>query len=575
MLAALIKDLTGESKLCMSLAMASFTVGSLLNVGITMVALDGLRQVGMGMPLDLWRFAFELFGLFVAKGVANLVAEIAQHQAGFDTVATVRERLIRTMKRIYLGFYTDERIGELNTVIQKDVGNLQPVVVHFWSKTVSSIVVAAIVGGGLFYVDWRMGLAMVSLIPVALFVMYSGIESSGRLQKETQNDLADMVSLFVEYTKGIPLVKAFGASSSFEKKLGNSMLKFGESSKAISRSVAGYMGRYFLFLDLSYGVMVTVGALLVFGGSAEVFDYILFVVLSREFYRPFAELENYWINFIKGKDSYGRISKVLNAPTIKPASRRKSPVGMDLRFQNVDFSYGKEDFELKNVDLDVEGNSLIALVGPSGGGKSTIANLILRFWDVRKGRILAGGVDIREIDYDDFLSNVSVVMQNVILFEDTIFENIRIGRRNASREEVVEAAKKAMIHDFIAGLPKGYDTPVGENGVGLSGGQRQRISIARALLRDAPLVILDEMTSGLDPINEVKIQRAIDNLTASKTVVVIAHHLKTIRNADRIVVLKDGRIVEMGKHDDLLKKGGLYSELWEAQEKAQDWECAV
>lgn len=188
---------------------------------------------------------------------------------------------------------------------------------------------------------------------------------------------------------------------------------------------------------------------------------------------------------------------------------------------------------------------------------------------------MAGGVDIREIDYDEFLSNVSIVMQNVILFEDTIFENIKVGRRDASREEVVEAAKKAMIHDFISGLPKGYDTPVGENGVGLSGGQRQRISIARALLRDAPLVILDEMTSSLDPINEVKIQKAIDNLTASKTVVVIAHHLRTIQNADRIVVLNDGQVVESGKHRELLDNGGLYKELWDAQEASREWEWAV
>ena len=575
MLAELIRGLTGKAKLFMSLAMVSFTVGSLLNVGITLAALDGLRLISSGETLNLWHFGLKLAVLFVAKGIANTVAEIAQHQAGFDTVATVRERLILTMKKIYLGFYTEERIGELNTVIQKDVGNLQPVVVHFWSKTVSSILVAAVVGVGLFLVDWRMGLAMVSLTPVALLVMFSGIGSNGRLQKETQDDLADMVSLFVEYTKGIPLIKAFGENSSFEGKLRDSMVKFGESSKAISRSVAGYMGRYFFLLDLCYGALVIVGATLVFDGKVALFNYILFVVLSREFYRPFVELESYWLNFIKGKDSYSRISNVLSAPTIKPSPNSKKPKGMDLKFCGVGFSYGKEGFGLKDVDLDIGGDSLIALVGPSGGGKTTIANLILRFWDVQRGRIVAGGVDIREIDYDEFLSNVSIVMQNVILFEDTIFENIKVGRRDASREEVVEAAKKAMIHDFISGLPKGYDTPVGDNGVGLSGGQRQRISIARALLRDAPLVILDEMTSSLDPINEVKIQRAIDNLTASKTVVVIAHHLRTIQNADRIVVLNDGQVVESGKHRELLDNGGLYKELWDAQETSREWEWAV
>ena len=234
-------------------------------------------------------------------------------------------------------------------------------------------------------------------------------------------------------------------------------------------------------------------------------------------------------------------------------------------------AYEENEFELKNVNVEMKEGELAALVGPSGSGKTTITNLLLRFYDLNSGHIKIGGVDIKDMDYNDLLDNISIVMQNVILFADSIYENIKVGNKNATKQEVIEAAKKAMIHDFIMTLPDGYDTVVGENGAGLSGGQKQRISIARAFLKDAPIVILDEATSNVDPINERKIQIAISNLAKGRTLIVIAHHLQTIRSADQILVFNEGRIVERGKYDELIAKEGLFRMLWDAQKQAKEW----
>ncbi len=282
-------------------------------------------------------------------------------------------------------------------------------------------------------------------------------------------------------------------------------------------------------------------------------------------------MEMHYLNYIKVSDSYKRILKFLNEKCIENPANPKKTNNFDITFENVEFSYEDEDFKLKNVNFEIEENTLTALVGPSGSGKTTITNLLLRFWDPDEGKIKIGGVDIQEMDYDYLLSNLSVVMQNVILFADTIYNNIKIGDKNASKEEVIEAAKKAQIHEFIMTLPDGYDTMIGENGLGLSGGQKQRISIARAFLQNAPILILDEITSNVDPINESKIQNAISELAKNKTILVIAHHLNTIKNAENILVFDDGQIVQNGTHDDLIIKEGLYKTLWNVQSKSKEY----
>ena len=272
-------------------------------------------------------------------------------------------------------------------------------------------------------------------------------------------------------------------------------------------------------------------------------------------------MESHWLNYIKVKDSYGRISRLLDAPFIANPGQPKTVERFDLSFEGVGFCYEEEGFEMKNLTFSVPEQTVTALVGSSGSGKTTLTNLLLRFWEPQAGNLRIGEVDIREMDYDYLLSKISVVMQNVILFSDTIANNIRVGDRNATQAEIEEAARRAMIHDFIVGLPDGYETKIGENGLGLSGGQKQRLSIARAFLKDAPILLLDEITSNIDPVNEYKIQQAMSALIRNRTVLVIAHHLQTIRNAHQIIVMDKGRLIESGTHAELEAKDGVYRKL--------------
>ncbi|MVB11755.1 putative ABC transporter ATP-binding protein [Caprobacter fermentans] len=374
-----------------------------------------------------------------------------------------------------------------------------------------------------------------------------------------------MVSLFVEYVKGIPLLKAFSTSRKIDEKLEKATVHFGESSKELSRYKARQLSRYGFFVDLSYGVMAITGAIFVFSGKLALMTYFLYIIVSKEVYKPFNAMETYWMNYLSVTDSYCRIRKILDAPIIEEPDKPLQPSGSDIEYRNVGFSYEEDEFAMRNVSFQAPANTLTALVGESGSGKTTVTNLLLRFWDVENGSIQIGGTDIRSMSYDDLLGSVSIVMQNVQLFADTIEGNIRLGNANATDEEIIRAAQKARIHDFIMTLPQGYKTVIGENGATLSGGQRQRISIARAFLKDAPILVLDEFTSSIDPGNEVLIQEAITDLIKNRTVLVIAHHLNTIRSADQILVFRNGEIVERGRHEELLKKNGYYNSLFKAQ----------
>lgn len=572
MVKQILNILTAKGKGVLAVAIIFFVLYALAGTAIMLVVLDLLDRLTAGHPVELMTYWLVLIGLVVFKALCNIVADMAKHFAGFDIVEQIRRKIILRLKSFSLGFYTKERLGEISTIIHKDVDNMEGVVGHMWSRMTSDFLVALIIGVGLFIVDWRMGLAMISLLPVALLLLVVGIKTGARHQKRSQDDLADLVSLFVEYVRGIPLLKVFNDSKEFEGLVKESATRFGESSKKIAKSTAGYLGRYNLVLELCFAVLTTLGAYLVFDDQLSVFSYLMFIIVSREFYKPFVNMEAHWLNHIKVTDSFRRILTILDAPAVEPPITPQHPDSFGIRFENVGFYYEKGEFELQNADFSLEQGTLVALVGPSGSGKTTITNLLLRFWEPKQGVIRIGGINIRDMVYDELLSHISIVMQNVILFADTIGNNIKLGKKDATREEIIAAAKKAMIHDFIMTLPQGYETHVGENGVGLSGGQKQRLSIARAFLKDAPIVILDEVTSNVDPINEAKIQSAISSLAKNRTVLVIAHHLRTIRTADNILVFDRGRIEQSGTHEDLLNQDGLYQTLWKAQEQARQWQ---
>ncbi|HES4481282.1 TPA: ABC transporter ATP-binding protein [Streptococcus pyogenes] len=562
----MLKLLTKTGKRDLIISSVFFALYGLSSIAMIVIVFSILFQIFDGTSLDMLYKYFIAIGLLVVfKGICNMVADMKKHSAGFDIVQQIRERMIIKLKKFSLGFYTNERLGEINTILHKDVDNMSLVVGHMWSRMFGDFLIGAVVFVGLANIDIKLALIMAVSVPIALAFLYMTIKQSEKIENQNNSALLDMVSLFVEYVRGIPVLKSFSNNKSLDNGLMNKTKKFGETSKSASRFKAKQLSIFGFLLDIGYLVLLIAGTIFVVKGNLDVLNFIIFAVISKEFYKPFASMEQHYMYYVSAVDSYERLSRILYADVIPDKVDGIIPKDNDIAFENIGFSYEKDEFKMENLSFDIDEKTMTALVGESGSGKTTITNLLLRFYDVHKGKITLGGTDIRDIPYDELLDRISIVMQNVQLFDNTIEENIKVGKKGATKEEIIEAAKKARIHDFIMSLPKGYETDIGENGGLLSGGQRQRISIARAFLKDAPILILDEMTSNVDPVNESLIQDAITELAKNRTVLVVAHHLKTIQKADQILVFQKGNLLEKGKHGELLEKDGYYTKLWKAQ----------
>ena len=562
----MLKLLTKTGKRDLIISSVFFALYGLSSIAMIVIVFSILFQIFDGTSLGMLYKYFIAIGLLVViKGICNMVADMKKHSAGFDIVQQIRERMIIKLKKFSLGFYTNERLGEINTILHKDVDNMSLVVGHMWSRMFGDFLIGAVVFVGLASIDFKLAIMMAVSVTIALIFLYLTIKQSEKIENQNNSALLDMVSLFVEYVRGIPVLKSFSNNKSLDNELMNKTKKFGETSKAASRFKAKQLSIFGFLLDIGYLILLIAGTILVVKGNLDVLNFIIFAVISKEFYKPFASMEQHYMYYVSAIDSYERLSRILYADVIPDKVNGIVPKDNDIAFENIDFSYEKDEFKMENLSFDIDEKTMTALVGESGSGKTTITNLLLRFYDVHKGKITLGGTDIRDIPYDELLDRISIVMQNVQLFDNTIEENIKVGKKGATKEEIIEAAKKARIHDFIMSLPKGYETDIGENGGILSGGQRQRISIARAFLKDAPILILDEMTSNVDPVNESLIQDAITELAKNRTVLVVAHHLKTIQKADQILVFQKGNLLEKGKHGELLEKDGYYTKLWKAQ----------
>lgn len=562
----MLKLLTKSGKRDLIISSVFFALYGLSSIAMIVIVFSILFQIFDGTSLaSLYKYFISIGLLVVFKGICNMVADMKKHSAGFDIVQQIRERMIIKLKKFSLGFYTNERLGEINTILHKDVDNMSLVVGHMWSRMFGDFLIGTVVFIGLANIDLKLAILMAVSVPIALAFLYLTIKQSEKIENQNNSALLDMVSLFVEYVRGIPVLKSFSNNKSLDNELMNKTKKFGETSKSASRFKAKQLSIFGFLLDIGYLVLLIAGTIFVVKGNLDVLNFIIFAVISKEFYKPFASMEQHYMYYVSAVDSYERLSRILYADVIPDKVDGIVPKDNDIAFENIDFSYEKDEFKMENLNFSIAEKTMTALVGESGSGKTTITNLLLRFYDVHKGKITLGGTDIRDIPYDELLDRISIVMQNVQLFDNTIEENIRVGKKGATKEEIIEAAKKARIHDFIMSLPKGYETDIGENGGILSGGQRQRISIARAFLKDAPILILDEMTSNVDPVNESLIQDAITELAKNRTVLVVAHHLKTIQKADQILVFQKGNLLEKGKHGELLDKNGYYTKLWKAQ----------
>ena len=565
----ILKLLTKNGKKSLLISSLFFALYSLCSIVMLAIVFSTFFKILSGKDMiSLYKNFIFISILVIFKGICNMIADLEKHNAGFDIVQKIRELMIIKLKKFSLSFYTNERLGEINTILHKDVDNMSLVVGHMWSRMFGEFLVAFVVFFGLIMFNIKLALVMVIFIPIALGFLYFTIKKSKKIENKNNSALLDMVSLFVEYVRGIPVLKSFSNNKSLDKKLTEKIEKFGETSKITSKFKAKQLAIFAFLLDIGYFVLLIFGTIFVLKGELNIFNFIIFSIVSKEFYKPFASMETHYMYYISAVDSYERLGKILYANTIPDRSNGLSPKKNNISFENIFFYYEKDNFKIEDLSFDIKENSITALVGESGSGKTTITNLLLRFYDVNQGSIKLGNIDIRDIPYDELLNRISIVMQNVQLFNNTIEENLRVGKKDANKEEIIEACKKSKIHDFIMSLPEQYETHIGENGGLLSGGQRQRISIARAFLKNAPILILDEMTSNVDPINESLIQEAITELAKDRTVLVIAHHLNTIQHADQILVFQKGKLLEKGKHQELLQKEGYYKKLWQAQDRA-------
>ena len=565
----ILKLLTKNGKKSLLISSLFFALYSLCSIVMLAIVFSTFFKILSGKDMiSLYKNFIFISILVIFKGICNMIADLEKHNAGFDIVQKIRELMIIKLKKFSLSFYTNERLGEINIILHKDVDNMSLVVGHMWSRMFGEFLVAFVVFFGLIMFNIKLALVMVISIPIALEFLYFTTKKSKKIENKNNSALLDMVSLFVEYVRGIPVLKSFSNNKSLDKKLTEKIEKFGETSKITSKFKAKQLAIFAFLLDIGYFILLIFGTIFVLKGELNIFSFIIFSIVSKEFYKPFASMETHYMYYISAIDSYERLGKILYANTIPDRSNGLSPKKNNISFENIFFYYEKDNFKIEDLSFDIKENSITVLVGESGSGKTTITNLLLRFYDVNQGSIKLGNIDIRDIPYDELLNRISIVMQNVQLFNNTIEENLRVGKKDANKEEIIEACKKSKIHDFIMSLPEQYETHIGENGGLLSGGQRQRISIARAFLKNAPILILDEMTSNVDPINESLIQEAITELAKDRTVLVIAHHLNTIQHADQILVFQKGKLLEKGKHQELLQKEGYYKKLWQVQDRA-------
>ena len=441
---------------------------------------------------------------------------------------------------------------------------------HYIPEFIGAVASVILAGAGLFVMDWRMALALLWVLPVVLLIMVLSRAQQnkvGRQHNKVKLDCADNIQECIETVREI---KANNQESRYLKKLDDLLGRNEKIQIKAELNTAMFVVTSQMLLRVGIATVVLVGSVLLVSGQTDFLTFLVFLIAATRVFDPLSGALVNLAAIYATMLTVERMKEIEEQP-VQEGSEQADYQGYDIVFDQVSFAYNSGETVLEDVSFTACQGQVTALVGPSGGGKSTAAKLAARFWDIQKGRITVGGTDISTVEPEMLLKNFSIVFQDVVLFNNTVLENIRIGRRNATDEEVLAAARAAQCDAFVMKMPDGYQTKIGENGSVLSGGERQRISIARALLKDAPVILLDEATASLDVENESQIQRAISNLVKNKTVLIIAHRMRTVAGADKVVVLENGRVAQQGTPKSLMEQGGLYRHMVELQQQSEDW----
>ena len=523
----------------------------------------------------IWLWSYIALGAFFAFGVLTFASLMLSHIAAFNILYEIRMQLVQKMVRLPLGFFSRRASGELKKIMSDDVERIELFIAHHIPDIVTALLFPLILVSYMFAVDWRLAIVVLAVLAMAFYVMgrmYTG-KKIREVSKRYVETLGRMNASIVEYIRGIQVVKTFTESTNAYRKLNDDIKEYRKFANEVN---VQYQPTYVGFLTiLSSALLFIIPVavwLLVGSASYATFVPVLLMFLFFGVAVFFPVLKLLWIGSFLNQNNMGvqKIDDILYMDEIEEPDIPRHPKDASVEFRNVSFAYDTTPI-LKAISFISHPGTITALVGPSGAGKSTVAMLAARFWDVQSGEILIGGVPVKEIPTSVLMDNVAFVFQDNMLFFDTIEENIRMGNKTATFEEVARAACAAQCHEFIESLPNGYQTLVGEGGIYLSGGEAQRIALARAILKDSPIILLDEATAFADPENEGKILAAFSHLIKGKTVLVIAHRLSTITNADRILYVDKGVIAEQGTHEQLLALKGEYARMWETYNRAKRW----
>lgn len=549
----------------------------MLPFGITIQIFTQLQKPFSGGEIS-WTKMWLYFGAGILAAVLIFFANKHDYKKTYVTSYMAAEanriRIAEHIRKLPMSFFNSRDLTELTTNMMGDCATTEHVLSHVIPQLCANGISMVIICIMLAFFDWRMALTVFCTVPIAFFVILGSRKIQERLSESQIQAKLKASDQIQEYFEGIKVIKACGLEGDKFKALDNALLLMKRMALKMEFGTGIFVTGAQIIVQSGIGLTVFVGTYLLTGKQIEFLPLLMFFLIIVRIYGPILVELTLLPELIYLQLSTKRMRTLMSTAVMK-GSTDKEIKNFNIEFEGVSFRYqednSSEEAVIKNLTVSVPGEGITALVGPSGCGKSTLSKLIARFWDVNEGTIKIGGIDIKTLDPEYLMGYISFVFQDVVLFHDTIYNNIRIGNLTATREQVMEAARAACCDEFVNNLPQGYETLLGENGSTISGGERQRISIARALLKDAPIVLLDEATASLDPENEVLIQQAISKLIVGKTVLVIAHRLRTIVGADKIIVLEHGELAEEGTHETLLQKKGLYEKLYRIQQESMGW----
>ncbi|PZT54980.1 ABC transporter ATP-binding protein [Paenibacillus silvae] len=581
-------EVTKEHKGLLITASMFSTLSSLLQIvpfiSIYKIVEELLLHAGHPASVDrnvLVHWGIIAFAALIGGLISLYIGGMCSHIAAFNILYRLRVRLAEHVAKVPMGYHTKTATGELKKIIEVSVEKIEKFIAHQLPDVVTAIIMPLIMLGYLFWLDYR--LVLILLLPISIgFWLQTRLfrsEQGRQAYRDFQYAIEEMNATGVEYVRGMPAVKVFGITADSFLTFKQAVTRYRDISLEITDLCKTSYGLFFVIISSLSTFILPVGILLSSGNLGQqsfAITFILFLIITPSLSAPLLKLLLLGSGMREIVEGQKRIDAVFAEPVVREPKFPKVPVTYEVAFRKVTFAYDHKESEaykpvLEQIDFVAKAGEVTALVGPSGGGKSTIANLLLRFWDVQEGEITIGGIPIQEMGTESLMNTVSFVFQDVHLFYDTIEENIRMGNTTASFEDVVAAAQVACCHEFIEKLDAGYQTRIGEGGTYLSGGEAQRIAIARALLKNAPILVLDEATAFADAENEYNIQQGLSQLIKGKTVLIIAHRLTTIRAAEQIIVIQEGQIAERGTHDQLRALDGIYEHMWQAHISAASW----